>query len=125
LADPALSRELVHLMRSRSQVAADEGTIEFGAVDLAGFDTDLYEPRSIGVEQSNTSVVFGDALILKAYRRLEPGINPELEVLPFLTEREFLNIAALVGWYGYSGPLITATLGILQRFIPDALGGWE
>jgi maltokinase len=125
LADPALSRELVHLMRSRSQVAADEGTIEFGAVDLAGFDTDLYEPRSIGVEQSNTSVVFGEELILKAYRRLEPGINPELEVLRFLTERKFPNIAALVGWYGYSGPLITATLGILQRFVPDAEGGWE
>jgi maltokinase len=125
LADPALSRELVHLMRSRAQVPADEGTIEFGAVDLAGFDTDLYEPRSVGVEQSNTSVVFGDELILKAYRRLEPGINPELEVLRFLTERGFPNIAALVGWYGYSGPLITATLGILQRFIPDAEGGWE
>jgi trehalose synthase-fused probable maltokinase len=125
LADPTLSRELVHLMRSRSQVSADEGMIEFGAVDLAGFDTDLYEPRSIGVEQSNTSVVFGDELILKAYRRLEPGINPELEVLRFLTEREFPSIAALVGWYGYSGPLITATLGILQRFIPAAQGGWE
>ena len=125
LADPALSRELVHLMRSRAQVPADQGTIEFGAVDLAGFATDLYEPRSVGVEQSNTSVVFGDELILKAYRRLEPGINPELEVLRFLTERGFPNIAALVGWYGYSGPLITATLGILQRFVPDAEGGWE
>jgi trehalose synthase-fused probable maltokinase len=125
LADPALSRELVHLMRSKAEIAADEGTISFGAVDLAGFGTDLYEPRSIGVEQSNTSVVFGDELILKAYRRLEPGINPELEVLRFLTEREFPNIAALVGWYGYSGPLITATLGVLQRFVPDADGGWE
>src|SRR5829696_4395364 len=125
LADPALSRELVHLMRSGAEVPADEGTIGFGAVDLAGFGTDLYEPRSIGVEQSNTSVVFGEELILKAYRRLEPGINPELEVLRFLTERGFPNIAALVGWYGYSGPLITATLGILQRFIPDAEGGWE
>jgi trehalose synthase-fused probable maltokinase len=125
LADPALSRELVHLMRSGAEVAADEGTIAFGAVDLAGFGTDLYEPRSIGVEQSNTSVVFGEELILKAYRRLEPGINPELEVLRFLTERSFPNIAALVGWYGYSGPLITATLGVLQRFVPDAEGGWE
>ena len=125
LADPALSRELVHLMRTSAQIPADEGTIDFGAVDLAGFGTDLYEPRTIGVEQSNTSVVFGDELILKAYRRLEPGINPELEVLRFLTERGFPNIAALVGWDGYSGPLITATLGILQRFIPDAQGGWE
>src|ERR671910_796659 len=112
-------------MRSKAEVSADEGTISFGAVDLAGFGTDLYEPRSIGVEQSNTSVVFGDELILKAYRRLEPGINPELEVLRFLTEREFANIAALVGWYSYSGPLITATLGVLQEYVPGAVDGWE
>jgi maltokinase len=125
LADPALARELVHLMRSGSAVQAEEGAITFGSVDLTAFEADLYEPRPIGVEQSNTSVVFGEELILKAYRRLEPGINPELELLRFLTERAFPNIAALSGWYAYSGPLISATLGILQRFVPGAIGGWE
>ena len=50
--------------------------------------------RRLGVEQSNTSVVFGDRLILKVYRRLEAGLNPELELLRFLTERGFPNIAA-------------------------------
>jgi maltokinase len=125
LVDPALSRELVHLMRSRADVPAEEGAIDFGAIDLAAFGADLYEPRPVGVEQSNTSVVFGDELILKSYRRLEPGINPELELLRFLTERSFPNIASLVGWYGYSGPLITATLGVLQEFVPGAVDGWE
>ena len=48
--------------------------------------------RRLGVEQSNTSVVFGDRLILKVYRRLEAGLNPELELLRFLTERGFPNI---------------------------------
>ena len=125
LVDPALARELVHLMRSGTAVQGEEGAITFGSVDLTAFEADLYEPRPIGVEQSNTSVVFGEDLILKAYRRLEPGINPELELLRFLTEREFPNIAALVGWYAYSGPLISATLGVLQRFVPGAIGGWE
>ena len=125
LADPALSRELVHMMRAGAAVQAEEGAITFGSIDLAAFEVDLYEPRPIGVEQSNTSVVFGDELILKAYRRLEPGINPELELLRFLTERGFPNIAALSGWYAYSGPLISATLGLLQRFVPGAVGGWE
>ena len=41
----------------------------------------------IGVEQSNSSVVFGDELILKVFRRLEPGVNPELELLRFLSAR--------------------------------------
>ena len=81
--------------------------------------------RPAGVEQSNTSVVFGDELILKAYRRLEAGINPELELLRFLTAHGFENIATLHGWYAYSGRPVEATLGILQRYVGDAEDGWE
>ena len=40
--------------------------------------------RPVGVEQSNSSIVFGDELIMKAFRRIEPGVNPELELLRFL-----------------------------------------
>ena len=81
--------------------------------------------RPIGVEQSNSSIVFGDETVLKVFRRLEPGINPELEVLQFLTRREFANIAPLQGWYEYDGRSFGATLGVAQRFFSDAVGGWE
>ena len=47
------------------------------------------EPSVIRAEQSNTSVVFGDQLILKLFRRLEPGVNPDLEIGRFLTEQGF------------------------------------
>ena len=67
--------------------------------------------RPVGVEQSNSSIVFGDELILKAFRRVEPGVNPELELLRFLTARGFPHIAPLAGWYEYEGRLIDATLG--------------
>ena len=40
-----------------------------------------------------------DRLVLKVFRKLEPGINPELELLRFLTAHEFPNIAELHGWY--------------------------
>src|SRR5581483_3532754 len=83
------------------------------------------EARSVGAEQSNTSLVFDDELILKVFRRLEPGINPELEMLRFLTEHEFANIAALCGWYAYSGGPMSATLGILQQYVSDGYDGWE
>ena len=124
LSDPALARELVHLVRAGADVPAGEGGLEFRALDPAALDADL-QPRAVGVEQSNTSVVFGDELILKAYRRIEPGINPELELLRHLTEAGFERIPALLGWYAYTGALITATLGVLQRFVPGAVGGWE
>ena len=51
-------------------------------------------PAPIGVEQSNSSIVFDDRLVLKVFRKLEPGINPELEMLRFLTAHDFPNIAA-------------------------------
>ena len=78
--------------------------------------------RLVSSEQSNSSVVFDDELILKVFRRLEPGINPELEMLRFLTEHGFRNIPALGGWYAYSGGPLTATLGILQEFVAGAIG---
>lgn len=81
--------------------------------------------RPVGVEQSNTSIVFGDELILKAIRKIEPGVNPELELLRFLTKREFPHIAALAGWYEVDGRHVSATLGILQEFLSGARDGWE
>ncbi|HVH50893.1 MAG TPA: phosphotransferase, partial [Gaiellaceae bacterium] len=57
--------------------------------------------------------------------RLEPGINPDLEMLRFLTEHGYSNIAALGGWYAYSGGPLGATLGILQQFVRGGRDGWE
>ena len=81
--------------------------------------------RLIASEQSNSSVVFDEELILKVFRRLEPGINPELEMLRFLTEHGFPNSPRLAGWYAYAGRPLETTLGVLQQFIAGALDGWE
>jgi maltokinase len=77
------------------------------------------------VEQSNTSLVLDERLVLKVFRRLEPGDNPELEMLRFLTAHEFDHIAALAGWYAYSGELMDATLGVVQEYVAGATDGWE
>jgi maltokinase len=125
LGDATLSRELVELMRHGATVPADEGQFEFRPVDVSSLEGELGEPRLVGVEQSNSSVVFGDQVIFKAYRRLEAGLNPELELLRFLTVRHFPNVASLAGWYAYHSRVLEATLGILQEFVPDAIDGWE
>ena len=126
LDDPAAARELVHAMRSGLTLQGREGTVEFRPVEgFAGLGRELQEARLVGAEQSNTSLVFDDELILKVFRRLEPGINPELEMLRYLTEHGFEHIAALGGWYAYSGGPLNATLGILQEFVIDGEDGWE
>jgi trehalose synthase-fused probable maltokinase len=126
LDDPAAARELVHAMRSGLTLQGREGTVEFRPVEgFAGLGRELQEARLVGAEQSNTSLVFDDELILKVFRRLEPGINPELEMLRFLTEHGFEHIAALGGWYAYSGGPLNATLGILQEFVSEGEDGWE
>jgi maltokinase len=125
LADPRQVRELVHLMRTNTKVPAGEGIVEFAATEsFAGIGHELREARPVGAEQSNTSIVFDEELILKVFRRLEAGINPELELLRFLTEHDFANIAQLAGWYAYAGRQMDATLGILQQFVVGE-DGWD
>ena len=129
LADPAAGRELLHRMRSGGVETVEEGTLRFRWAASAGAypppPTRTVDVRPVGVEQSNSSVVFGEDLILKAFRRVEPGVNPELELLRFLSERGFPNVAPLAGWYEFEGRFIDATLGILQEFLAGARDGWE
>jgi maltokinase len=126
LEHPAAARELVHAMRAGLTLQGTEGTIEFRPVEgFAGLGRELLDVQPVGAEQSNTSLVFDEELILKVFRRLEPGINPELEMLRFLTEHGFANIASLGGWYAYSGGPLSATLGILQEFVENGEDGWE
>src|SRR3954451_4124210 len=120
LQDPATGRELLQAMRSN----LDAGDLAFrwaGGAEIGG----TVDVRPVGVEQSNSSIVFGDELIMKAFRKVEPGVNPELELLRFLSARGFPHIAALAGWYEVEGRQLDATLGILQEFLAGARDGWD
>ncbi|HET8752383.1 MAG TPA: phosphotransferase [Gaiellaceae bacterium] len=124
--DAGIAREIVSAMRTGLTLQGSEGVAEFRpAEDFSALGRELGAARLVASEQSNSSVVFDEALILKLFRHLEPGINPELEMLRFLTEQGFRNIPPLGGWYSYSGGPLTATLGLLQHYVAGALGGWE
>ena len=59
----------------------------------------------MSTEQSNTSIVYGDRLILKLFRRIEPGINPDFEIGRQLTERTgFTRVPAVDRRFEYAGP---------------------
>jgi len=84
-------------------------------------------PVPIKVEQSNTSVVYGNRLILKLYRRLEEGINPDVEIGRFLTENTpFINISQVAGSLEYRrGRRKPMSLTVLQSFVPNEGDAWQ
>jgi maltokinase len=88
-------------------------------------EADGLTERAMGVEQSNTSVALGDRLMLKLYRLLEPGINPEVEVLAFLTERGFAHAPQVAGSMRYvpdhGEP---AAAGIVQSLVHARGDAW-
>ena len=84
-------------------------------------------PSLMKAEQSNSSVVYANRLVLKLFRRLEEGLNPDLEIGSFLTEKtEFRNVPILAGHLEYvSNEGKRITLGILQGYIPNHGDAWQ
>ncbi|MFF4546897.1 maltokinase [Streptomyces sp. NPDC001406] len=80
-------------------------------------------PRLLDAEQSNSSLVYGDAYILKVFRRIQPGVNPDLEVSGALAAQGCTRVPAPVAWFRTTQPW-PATLGVLQPFLPGADDGW-
>jgi len=115
---------LLELIAAGGQVASAEGRVVFAWPGPEAPPPPGSEVRPIASEQSNSSVVFGENAILKIYRRVEAGVNPELEMLRFLNLRGFRQIPRLLGWYEYEGRPADATLGVVQEFIADGRDGW-
>lgn len=123
--DPDQGGVLAGYLDGERQIAGEHGCVRFhriaGAPAVGGHPA----VRPMGAEQSNSSVILDDSYVLKVFRRLEAGDNPELEMLKFLTEADFESIARLQAWYDYSGELMDATLGVVQDYVADATDGWE
>jgi maltose alpha-D-glucosyltransferase / alpha-amylase len=82
--------------------------------------------RRIGGEQSNSSLVLGNQMVLKLYRRLRRGFGIEVEIGRFLTEANFNNTPALLGWIEHVGPERPPTfIAILQRFVENQGDAWR
>ena len=93
----------------------------------SGADGDPLSERSLGADQSNSSSVIGGSVLLKTYRRLEPGLNPELELVAFLTEEAgFGAVPPLAGFAEMvSTDVEASTVAIAQAFVADANDAYE
>ncbi len=93
---------------------------------LPGYDLDLEAQGSLfSGEQSNSSVLFGEDSILKVFRKITPGINPDIEIHERLTQADSSHIAALYGWVEHRTGTEVLQLGMLQQFLRTATDGWD
>ncbi|MBV9501525.1 MAG: putative maltokinase [Acidobacteriaceae bacterium] len=78
-------------------------------------------------EQSNTSIVYENKYILKIFRKLEEGINPEIEIGAFLTQRGFQHIPAVLGTIDYHVRESKACFAaaVLEEFVPNRGDAWR
>jgi maltose alpha-D-glucosyltransferase/alpha-amylase len=131
LATPNFAEAILGAIARRRRSAGGTGTLVGSTTHafarLRGPETVRLEAQLSVAEQSNNSVIFGERLMLKVFRRLEEGVNPELEVGRFLTEKtHFSQIAPLAGWFEYRrarGEPIS--IAILQGYVPNQGDAWQ
>ncbi len=101
-----------------------EGDLRFERIPGHELDLEAHSTLFSG-EQSNSSVAFGEDSILKVFRKITPGTNPDIAIHEVLTEAGSEHVAKLYGWVEADtdgGPL---HLAMLQQFLRTATDGWE
>lgn len=128
LHDRGAAFAILELIESEGEIESDTGVFRGRTTsEYQHFKGSWRDVRIVDVEQSNTSLVFGDVSILKVFRRLEGGTNPDLELARFLGEKtDFRAFPELFGWVDFSGPEgVYATVAALMRYIPNHGDAWE
>lgn len=115
LRDPRLAGLLYERLRTPGRT----GPLRFHAADAAL--PPALAPRMLDREQSNSSLVFGDSFILKIFRRVAPGANPDLELPLALARAGCARVPEPVAWFEAGA----ATLGVLQPYLRGSRDGWR
>src|SRR6185312_8605996 len=128
--DDAFARAVIDAMGSSAELPTQEGRVRFTPTavypELRGDPAAELPVSPTGAQSSNTTLRVGDALFLKIYRKLQPGLNPELEIGRYLTETaRFPNIVPVVGAAEYiDRESVGYTMALLQAFVPNQGDGW-
>jgi maltose alpha-D-glucosyltransferase / alpha-amylase len=122
------SEALLALITGHTQIPSREGVIlgmpSSTLAQLQGPSREV--PRRGSAEQSNTSIIFGDKLIMKLFRRQQTGPNPDTEIGSYLTEQtHFTHIAPFGGSIQYTRKgQEPSTLAMLQGLVTNEGDGW-
>jgi|tagenome__1003787_1003787.scaffolds.fasta_scaffold20911226_2 maltokinase len=105
---------------------AKDGPLRFERYTDSPDDIPVNEPSLVLTgEQSNTSMVFGDVAIMKVFRRLHPGVNPDIEIQGALTKLGAKHVPALLGALEAEIEGEPWSLAMLQEFMTTASDGWQ
>jgi maltose alpha-D-glucosyltransferase/alpha-amylase len=126
--DPTFRSELFDTIVQRRTLRAQAGQfVGVANLGLEAQDLDFSEKSHVlSAEQSNSSMLFDNKFFLKLYRKLENGVNPDVEITRFLTEQtDFQNVPAFVGALEYRRPKAEPTVVcLLQRAVANAGDVW-
>jgi len=130
MTDPSVAQRVMRVMRRGGTVTMRSGTlaIEYmeGAAPELTQDSDSARAQVLAVEQSNSNVLIGDRYLLKVFRRLESGENPDIEIGRRLTDRAAdARIPALVAWAEYRSEALPISIAMVQRQVPSRGSAWE
>ena len=130
-ATPAFARTLIEWMSHRERLDNEQDELEASRSlqlrQILGAGP-LPDPFLQNTPAGNATVVFGDKLVLKFFRRVGPGVNPELEIGRFLTEKNFPNSPALLGaleYRDFGNTDARMTLAVAKAFVPQAKNAWK
>ena len=127
LRSTGLARGVVAGLRSGARLSLPEGEIRFLPTSLMRSleIPDNAEIRRLSAEQSNSSLVIGDKLVMKIVRRVAPGVHPEGEMTRYLTEHGYANTAPLFGELVRVDTDGTPnTFGLVQGFVRNQGDAW-
>jgi maltokinase len=130
--DALHDRDAMALWQRAFAAAEAEGILESGGLRfhrLPGHDLDLDAHSTLfSGEQSNSSVAFGEDALMKVFRKITPGVNPDIAVHEVLTRSGSTHVAPLYGWLDVSmgdGSDDVLQLAMLQKFLRTASDGWN
>ncbi len=131
LRDPQFATSLLNAIARRRRAKGDEGEIVAAHTrafrEIWGHDRPPLEPNWVRGEHNHSALTFGDRFFLKLFRKVEPGVNPELEVERLLTEKaNFTHAPRVAGWLEYrADSQERMTLGILENRLHFETNGWQ
>jgi len=127
--DALHDRDAMALWQRSFDAASATGLTESGSLRfhrLPGHALDLEAHSTLfSGEQSNSSVAFGDDALMKVFRKVTPGVNPDIAVHEVLTRTGSDHVAALYGWLDVEDAGQTLQLAMLQQFLRTASDGWD